>query len=107
MKKILYSFKKWMGPFASIFLIVSIAFIVWMLFFDANSWLIQKELNEEIEILKNKKEFYKNEIREDTKALKALESKAGMEAFAREKYNMKRKNEDIYIIEFDSINKTQ
>ena len=44
-------------PFKNIFLLVTIIFIVWMLFFDANSWLIQIELNKEIDALNVKKEF--------------------------------------------------
>ena len=54
-------------PFKNIFLLVTIIFIVWMLFFDANSWLIQRELNKEIDALNVKKEFYESEISSDKK----------------------------------------
>ncbi|MDC0380465.1 septum formation initiator family protein [Flavobacteriaceae bacterium] len=90
-------------PFKNIFLLVTIIFIVWMLFFDANSWLIQRELNKEIDALNVKKEFYESEISSDKKEIKILQTPEGVEKYAREKYNMKKENEDIYIIETDSI----
>ena len=90
-------------PFKNIFLLVTIIFIVWMLFFDANSWLIQRELNKEIDALNVKKEFYESEISSDKKQIKILQTPEGVGKYAREKYNMKKENEDIYIIETDSI----
>ena len=105
MKNNLKIITKRLNPYKNIFLLVSIVFIIWMLFFDANSWLIQRELNKEIEALDVKKKFYNSEIKSDKLELDALQSSEGLEAFAREKYKMKRKNEDIYIIELDSLNK--
>ena len=90
-------------PFKNIFLLVTIIFIFWMLFFDANSWLIHRELNKEIDALNIKKEFYESEINSDKKEIKILQTPEGVEKYAREKYNMKKENEDIYIIETDSI----
>jgi len=90
-------------PFKNIFLLVTIIFIVWMLFFDANSWLIHRELNKEIDALNVKKEFYESEISSDKKEIKILQTPEGVEKYAREKYNMKKENEDIYIIETDTL----
>ena len=56
---------KLLKPFKNIFFVVTLIFIFWMLFFDANSWLVQRELNKEIKILDSKKEFYINEIKKD------------------------------------------
>lgn len=105
MKNNIKIISKRLNPYKNIFLLVSIVFIIWMLFFDANSWLIQRELNKEIEALDVKKKFYNSEIKSDKLELDALQSPEGLEAYAREKYKMKRKNEDIYIIELDSLNK--
>ena len=90
-------------PFKNIFLLVTIIFIVWMLFFDSNSWLIHRELNKEIDALNVKKEFYESEINSDKKEIKILQTPEGVEKYAREKYNMKKENEDIYIIETDTL----
>ena len=93
--------------YRNIFFLVSVVFIIWMLFFDTNSWLIHRVLNKEIEVLELKKEFYNSEIKSDQEQLKALETSEGLEAFARENYNMKRKNEDIYIIASDTVNQAK
>lgn len=89
------------------FLLISIIFIVWMLFFDTNSWLIHHELNSEIKNLENEKAYYHKEIIKDDKAIKELKTNDGLEKFAREVYFMKRKNETIYIIDYEDSLKTK
>ena len=80
-------------------------FLVWMLFFDSNSWLAHRELNQSIEELENNKEYYKTQIRKDTAIINSLNDPQELERFAREKYFMKRENEDVYIIKYaDSLN---
>lgn len=92
--------------FKNIFIIVLTVFIIWMLFFDAHSWLFHRELNKEIEELEYQKEHYKNEIAKDNKAIKELSTEEGIERAARENYYMKKADEDIFIIEYkDSITK--
>ena len=80
------------------------AFLVWMFFFDTNSFLIQKELQSQIESLEAEKKYLEGEIEKDRKALKNLSSDEAMEKFARERYFLKKKNEAVFIIEYqDSI----
>ncbi|MFG6686457.1 septum formation initiator family protein [Mariniflexile sp. HNIBRBA6329] len=93
-------------PFKNIFILILAVFIVWMLFFDANSWLIHHELNTDIDALESEKEYYKKEIEKDNKAIKTLSTEEGLEKFAREEYYMKRDNEEIYIIEYEDSLKT-
>ena len=92
---------KFLKPFKNWFVIILIVFIGWMLFFDANSWFIHNELNSDIEDLENEKKYYKREIEKDNKAIKKLSTEEGLEKFAREKYYMKRDNEEIFIIEYE------
>ena len=99
MKRRIKISKKWLKPFKNIFILITLIFIFWMLFFDANSWLIQRELNKEIDFLNTKKEFYINEIKKDLQDKKSLETLDGLEKYAREKYYMKHKDEDIFLIE--------
>lgn len=99
--------KKWLKPFKNGFIITLVLFGVWMLFFDNNSWFIHHELNNEIESLENEKEYYKKEIEKDSKAIKKLSTKDGLEKFAREEYYMKRENEEIFIIEYEDSLKTK
>jgi cell division protein FtsL len=72
---------KYLKPFKNIFILILAVFAIWMLFFDANSWLIHHELNTEIEDLENEKEYYKKEIEKDKKDLKKLSTKEGLEKF--------------------------
>lgn len=89
----------------NIFVIILIPFIIWMLFFDENSYLIHKKFDREIEDLENTISFYKNKIEEDKNTIKKLQDSLELERFAREQYLMKKENEDIYIIEFDTLKK--
>ncbi len=97
---------KYIKPFKNIYLIVLIIFVVWMLFFDAHSWLFHHELNIDKEELEYQKEHYRKEMAKDNKAIKELSTEEGLERTARETYYMKKPKEDIYIIEYeDSIPK--
>lgn len=83
-------------------------FLVWMIFFDANSYLIHHELDSEINALDDNAEFYQKEINHDKTFIKKMEDSNQMEKFAREKYYLKKENEDIYIIvNEDSIKKEE
>ena len=97
---------KYTKPFKNIFVLILVVFAVWMIFFDANSLLIHNELNSDIEDLETEKDFYKNEITKDRKAIKELSTEEGVEKLAREKYYMKKENEEIFLIEYqDSLPK--
>lgn len=97
--------KKYLKPFKNIYILILIVFVVWMLFFDSNSWLIHHELNSEMDDLKDEKEYYQREIEKTNKSIKELSNEEGVEKLAREEYYMKKENEDIYIIEYeDSLN---
>ena len=71
-----------------------------MLFVDTNSYLFHKELNNEINDLKQQREKLKIEIEKDKKLIKDLNNIDNYEAFARENFFMKRDDEEIYIIEY-------
>jgi cell division protein FtsB len=95
-------------PFKNIFILILAIFVVWMIFFDANSWLIHHDLNNDIDALESEKEYYKKEIEKDKKVTKKLSTEEGLEKFAREEYYMKRDSEEIYIIEYeDSLKNNQ
>lgn len=76
-----------------------IAFIVWMLFFDRNDLSSQLNYINQRDNLKKEKVFYEKEILDIEKNLQELSSDPKMlEKFAREKYLMKKEDEDLYII---------
>ena len=86
------------------YLVILIAFIFWMTFLDTNSLLIHAELNREIKKLKNRKDALTEEIVKDQELIKRLENLDILEHYGREKYNLKKQNEDIFIIEYKSEN---
>ncbi|MDA9874556.1 MAG: FtsB family cell division protein [Flavobacteriaceae bacterium] len=92
-------FIKLLKPFKNIYFLILIVYIVWMVIFDANSWLIHSDLNDEIEVLNSKIEFYNGEIEKDKKEINSLNSIEGIEKYAREHHKMKKENEVVYIIE--------
>ena len=85
------------------YVMILLLFLIWMLFFDENSYLNHRELNQELEKLNKTNTFYSTENEKDKKLIKNLKDPDSLEKFAREEYRMKRKDEDIYIIDFDSI----
>ena len=85
------------------YVIVLVLFIVWMGFFDENSFINQRELDNEINKLENANEYYKKQIDVDQNIIDNLNDPDSLEKYAREEYKMKRENEDIFIIEYDTI----
>ena len=86
------------------YVIILSGFVIWILFFDENTYLNRK-LGNEIEELESSIEFYEKKNQENKNIIKSLQDSLKLEKYAREKYLMKKKNEDIYIIEFDTIKK--
>ena len=95
---------KWVRIFSNKYLLILVLFVIWMVFFDTNSYFIHKELNNSIETLEKNKEIYNAEIAKDKVFIKKMEDPNEVEKYARETYYLKKENEDIYIIEHqDSI----
>ncbi|WP_396179204.1 septum formation initiator family protein [Flavobacterium sp.] len=83
------------------YVIVLVFFIVWMFFLDTYSYLEHRFLDKEIDELQTNKEYYQNEINKDKNSIRTLKNQHQIEKYAREKYYMKKDNEDIYIIEYE------
>ncbi len=85
--------------FKNKYFIVTVAFIVWMLFFDKNDLVSQVEYRQQVNTLKEERDFYTKETEKVTKDLDELTSNPQkLEKFAREKYLMKKDNEDVFVI---------
>ena len=93
--------KKWFSLLTNMYVLVLTAFVIWMLFFDTNSLLIHLELKKQINKLEKQQEFLKEEIAKDKKVLEKLSDPEELEKFAREQYYLKKKNEEIYLIEYE------
>ena len=80
------------------YFITLIALTVWLTFFDKNDVFTQYELIQKCEKLERDKQYYLTEIENNKKNLNDLRTnKKSLETFAREKYLMKKDNEDIYV----------
>ena len=85
------------------YFIIFISFVIWMVFFDENSFFVDRKFNKTIDKLEADKDYYLKEIEKDTKKINELEDPDKLDEFARQKYNMKKENEDIFIIEYDTL----
>jgi cell division protein FtsB len=75
-----------------------IGLIVWLLFFDKNDVFTQYELIQKCHKLEKDKNYYVAEIENNKVNLKELRTnKKSLETFAREKYLMKKENEDVFV----------
>ena len=76
------------------FILTSIFFIVWVIFFDNNNLIDRISNLKVLNQLQKDQEYYKEKIYTDTKRLEELRTdKENLEKFAREQYLMKKKNE--------------
>ncbi len=70
-----------------------------MLFFDPRDIYSQLEHTRELNELKASKSYYQKELTKETTELELLKTNpATLEKYAREKYLMKRENEDLFIL---------
>ncbi len=83
------------------YVLITSIFIIWMLFLDSNTWLIWR-LNREISKTEKSIDYYKSEIEKDEVLLESLKDPKALEIYAREKFFMKKENEEIFIIEHAS-----
>jgi len=81
------------------YFLATAVFVTWMLFFDRNDLMSQYEYRSEVNKLEEEKEFYIRETAQVKKDLEELTTdKKQLEKFAREKYLMKKDNEDVFVI---------
>ncbi|WP_026708608.1 FtsB family cell division protein [Flavobacterium frigidarium] len=97
-----YKNSTWFKCVSNKYIWVLLFFIVWMVFLDNYSYFDHRFLDDQIGELEDNKEYYQEEINKDEEQIKQLKNPAQIEKYAREKYYMKKENEDIYLIEFES-----
>jgi cell division protein DivIC len=98
MKNIKLILKLLLKKLKSPFVVLGFLFVLWMLFFDSNSYLNHRRLSKTTDQLEKDQIHYREEIRKDSIALEELSSPEGLEKYAREKYHMKKENEEIFLI---------
>ena len=74
-------------------------FVIWMSFFDEYNWIRVRRDQHKLENLKEEREYLLQKIEQDRQQLKTLQNDTqALEKFAREKYLLKKENEEVFII---------
>lgn len=74
-------------------------FSFWMVFFDQNNLIDRVKSLQRLDQLRQDTVFYRERIREDREAIRLLKTNPqNLEKFAREKYRMKKSDEDVFVI---------
>jgi len=85
------------SPFKNWYFLILLAFVTWMVFFDGNDVSTQLRLKNKLVSLNDEKVDLTEKISQTSKELVALRD--NKEKFAREKYYMKKDDEDVFIID--------
>ncbi len=80
------------------YVFTTLGFLVWITFFDQHDLLLQRNYRQKINALKKERQYYIDEIGKNKAMMEELfTNKNNLERFAREKYYMKRDNEDVFV----------
>jgi cell division protein FtsB len=91
--------KKILGYLRNKYFTVTMLFLVWICFFDRNDIISEGKLIYKINKLKSERVYFQKQTDIANEELKELQTDpSSLEKFAREKYLMKKDNEDIYVI---------
>ncbi len=86
---------------------VGLAFVIWMVFLDQNNLFQQYKSYKELKKMEQKEAYLDSEIVKNKEIVQKLtDSQEELEKYARERYWMKKENEDLFIILPDSIKNT-
>ena len=92
--------KRLFNLFRNKYFLFSLAFIVYMIFFDKNDLFSQYQYYQQVSKLKQERDFYLKETAKVNKDLDELTADPKkLEKFAREHYLMKKANEDVFVIQ--------
>lgn len=82
------------------YLLAITAFMVWVVFFDENNMFVQRQRTQELKELNQKIDYYSKQVTLTRQELNDLQNDPVLlEKYAREKYFMKRDNEEVFVID--------
>ena len=89
------------------YFVAIVAVLGWVTFFDKDDLMSQYELRKKLNALRTEHTYYHEEIVKSKNDMNELHTNpANLEKFAREKYLMKKDNEEIFVIVRDTTKKT-
>ena len=81
------------------YLIATLIFLGYLMIFDQYNFRAQYRLMSELNHLEKEKEFYQSQLTKDSITYYTLfDNNENLERFARERFKMKKENEDIFLI---------
>jgi cell division protein DivIC len=81
------------------YILTILIFLLWILLLDSNNLISRYKEIRELHKLRNDKEYYIQKIEVDKSKLRELKTDdQNLEKFAREQYQMKKPDEDLYIV---------
>jgi cell division protein FtsB len=91
--------KKYLPYLKNRYILTFLGALIWLSFFDRNDFITTYEYHKRLKKLCAEEAYYDKEIKQYTEDLNNLiTNPANMERYAREKYHMKKDNEDIFVI---------
>lgn len=91
--------KIWIKALKNKYFIASVLFLIWIVFFDENSFVSHAENRRRLNELNKQKEYYQERIKADKQKLEDLNAgEKQLEKYAREQYYMSKPDEDLFIV---------
>ena len=86
------------------YVVAFVFFIIWMLFFDTNTFWSQIKMRMKLQNMEAKRTHYFQQIDKVNKELhELLTNDANLEKYARENYLMKKEGEDVFVIKKEKL----
>lgn len=91
--------KIWIKALKNKYFIASLLFLIWIVFFDQNSFVSHAENRRRLNELNKQKEYYLERIEADKQKLEDFNAgEKQLEKYAREQYYMSKPDEDLFIV---------
>lgn len=82
------------------YLLTTVAFLAWTIYFDQNDWISLRQRQRELNDVKSNIAYLNTEIdRMNKERTDLLNDPRKLEQYARERYRMKHDGEDVYVID--------
>jgi len=90
--------EKWRPYLLNKYAYTLLGFLVWLTFFDQHDFILQQNYRHKLNQLKKERDYYVDQVEKNNKVMRELfTNNKNLEKFAREKYYMKRDNEDVFV----------
>jgi cell division protein FtsB len=90
--------EKWRPYLLNRYVLTFFGFLFWLTFFDQHDFILQHNYRSKLNALRKERDYYVDEIEKNKNTMTELfTNNKNLEKFAREKYYMKKSNEDVFV----------